>query len=99
MSPRLTGGDGVVGFSRGVSALDAGAGGLRPLGQPLVPSVDTGGGATGRDALSLRVAYEREETLGIRCGPDRRRAHDSRGGRKFAFDWQAAADLDTLACS
>ena len=54
---------------------------------------------TGGDALSLRVAYEREETLGIRCGPDRRRAHDSRGGRKFAFDWQAAADLDTLACS
>ena len=24
---------------------------------------------TSRDALSLRVAYEREETLGIRCGP------------------------------
>ena len=30
----------------------------------------------------------REETLGIRCGPYRRRAHESRGVQKFAFDWR-----------
>ena len=45
-------------------------------------------GGQSPNLLAYRWPTSREETLGIRCGPYRRRAHESRGVRKFAFDWR-----------